>query len=268
MLNLNIKSNPQFTLNQTDANTNMNKVAPRNMPEKFVQEFTMNKQIPIYDWYIDETVQTSVAWDDAMMAEYTNKFTLKNLEDENVNLDGYCASHLIYKALGTVDNLSEKNVCIVGSQKPWIEFICLLKQVKSVTTVEYNPPVCNHPDIQIISYDEFVNSSQVYDIIISYSSIEHSGLGRYGDDIDPAGDLNAMEAFYNHLIPNGLLFLGVPVGKDAVVWNAHRIYGNIRLPILLKGFQELEWWGVNRNFIDTCSPDNNGPTPLILCQRM
>ena len=34
----------------------------------------------------------------------------------------------------------------------------------------------------------------------------------------------------------GLLFLGVPFGADAVVFNAHRIYGPIRLPMLTSNF--------------------------------
>jgi len=259
------KSTPLFTLDEIEFHNT--KVAPRSIPDKFVQAFTMNGEIPIYDWYIDETVQTNVVWNDPMMEEYTNKFTVENLMNKEVGLDGYGASHMVYNALCDIDNLSEKNVCVVGSQKPWIEFICLLKRVKSLTTVEYNPPICNHPNIKIITYDEFVNSDRVYDIIISFSSIEHSGLGRYGDDIDPSGDLKAMQAFYAHLIPGGLLLLGVPVGKDALVWNAHRIYGTIRLPLLLDGFKEIEWLGVDRNYLTTCSPDNNGPTPLIICQK-
>lgn len=37
----------------------------------------------------------------------------------------------------------------------------------------------------------------------------------------------------------GLLFLGVPFGADAIVFNAHRIYGPIRLPMLTANFLVL-----------------------------
>ncbi len=36
--------------------------------------------------------------------------------------------------------------------------------------------------------------------------------------------------------PDGFLVLGVPVARDAVVWNAHRLYGRARLPLLLRGW--------------------------------
>ena len=46
--------------------------------------------------------------------------------------------------------------------------------------------------------------------IISYSSIEHDGLGRYGDPINPGGDVAAMREFWRWIRPGGLLYLGVP----------------------------------------------------------
>ena len=37
----------------------------------------------------------------------------------------------------------------------------------------------------------------------------------------------------------GRLLLSVPVGPDALVWNLHRRYGAVRLPLLLHGWQEV-----------------------------
>lgn len=34
-----------------------------------------------------------------------------------------------------------------------------------------------------------------------------------------------------------MLFLGVPVGNDTLVFNQHRIYGPIRFPLLIKGWK-------------------------------
>ena len=71
---------------------------------------------------------------------------------------------------------------------------------------------------------------------MSISNFEHDGLGRYGDPIDPNGDLRAMSEMQALVKPNGFLILGVPVARDAVVWNAHRLYGRVRLPLLLRGW--------------------------------
>lgn len=73
------------------------------------------------------------------------------------------------------------------------------------------------------------------DFIVSFSSIEHSGLGRYGDPIDPLGDIREMEKIKCLLKPGGKLFLGFPIGRDEVVFNLHRVYGRLRLPLLFEG---------------------------------
>ena len=60
--------------------------------------------------------------------------------------------------------------------------------------------------------------------------IEHVGLGRYGDMLDPQGDLKAMAELRRVLAPAGTLLLVVPVGQPRIVFNAHRIYayGQVR----------------------------------------
>ena len=55
--------------------------------------------------------------------------------------------------------------------------------------------------------------------------VEHVGLGRYGDPLDPAGDLKAMAELQRVLAPGGDLLFVVPVGKPRLQFNAHRIYG-------------------------------------------
>jgi SAM-dependent methyltransferase len=71
-------------------------------------------------------------------------------------------------------------------------------------------------------------------VALSISSFEHDGLGRYGDPVDANGDLKAMERMRRVLKPNGYLILAVPVGVDTIKWNAHRKYGRVRLPVLLR----------------------------------
>ena len=54
--------------------------------------------------------------------------------------------------------------------------------------------------------------------------IEHIGLGRYGDTIDPQGDVKAMRELARVLAPNGNLLFVTPVGKPVIHFNAHRVY--------------------------------------------
>lgn len=55
-------------------------------------------------------------------------------------------------------------------------------------------------------------------------SIEHFGLGRYGDAIDPKAHLKVVHAMTRVLTAGGYLYFAVPVGKEEkLCFNAHRI---------------------------------------------
>lgn len=68
--------------------------------------------------------------------------------------------------------------------------------------------------------------------------VEHIGLGRYGDDIDPDGDLKAISELKRVVAPGGLLLFVVPCGAQAkICFNAHRIY---TLEMVKSYFEEFE----------------------------
>ena len=54
--------------------------------------------------------------------------------------------------------------------------------------------------------------------------VEHVGLGRYGDSLDPDGDLKAISELKRVLAVRGNLLFVVPIGRPRVMFNAHRIY--------------------------------------------
>jgi hypothetical protein len=54
--------------------------------------------------------------------------------------------------------------------------------------------------------------------------VEHVGLGRYGDPLDPDADLTAMAELSRVVAPGGDLLFVVPVGRPRIQFNAHRIY--------------------------------------------
>jgi SAM-dependent methyltransferase len=55
-------------------------------------------------------------------------------------------------------------------------------------------------------------------------TVEHIGLGRYGDAIDPQGDIKAMNELQRVVQPGGTLLFVTPVGKPRIEFNAHRVY--------------------------------------------
>jgi hypothetical protein len=54
--------------------------------------------------------------------------------------------------------------------------------------------------------------------------IEHIGLGRYGDKIDPMGSTKACKELQRVVSKKGNLFVSVTVGKEVTYFNAHRVF--------------------------------------------
>ncbi|MDM0104002.1 DUF268 domain-containing protein [Variovorax sp. J22R24] len=70
--------------------------------------------------------------------------------------------------------------------------------------------------------------------------LEHIGLGRYGDKLDPDGDLKAIGELLRVLAPRGDLLIAVPVGKPKVQFNAHRVYDAIDFSNYFNGVSLIE----------------------------
>ena len=86
-------------------------------------------------------------------------------------------------------------------------------------------------------------------------------LADMGIRLIPRGDLIAMEKTKKMLATEGLLFLNVPVGIEAIWWNAHRVYGPLRLPLLLAGWEMLDSFGFQQsNFFE---PDPTQPVFVL-----
>ncbi len=54
--------------------------------------------------------------------------------------------------------------------------------------------------------------------------IEHAGLGRYGDRLQPDGWRIALQSLAQMLRRGGILFLSVPIGRQRIEFNAHRVF--------------------------------------------
>ena len=61
--------------------------------------------------------------------------------------------------------------------------------------------------------------------ISSLHAIEHFGLGRYGDEVDPLACYKAMKAMQRVTEVGGLIYISVPVSnEDKCCFNAHRVF--------------------------------------------
>lgn len=107
-----------------------------------------------------------------------------------------------------------------------LHFCTIVSAFINVKFYDYRPASLNlsnleseHADITSLPFSE--NSIKSLSCM---HVVEHIGLGRYGDPIDPAGDLKAISELKRVLAPGGYLLFVVPVGKPKIQYNAHRIY--------------------------------------------
>lgn len=77
------------------------------------------------------------------------------------------------------------------------------------------------------------------DVVAIISTLEHVGLGRWGDPLDTRGDIKAMREVWRILRPGGHAVLTIPYGFPTVVFNLHRIYDQGRMALLTRGFTEV-----------------------------
>ena len=141
------------------------------------------------------------------------------------------------------DAVNNKVLLVLGSLTPWVEAIALRAGAKLIITADYNVPKLDGTRFPIITTHTSILSNiddSYFDAVISFSSLEHDGLGRYGDPLDPYADFKTISQIERILKPGGVLFLGVPMStKDVTFDTAARVYGPIRFNMLFCGFELL-----------------------------
>eukprot|EP00978_Attheya_sp_CCMP212_P047784 scaffold429618_cov161-Attheya_sp.AAC.1 len=83
-------------------------------------------------------------------------------------------------------------------------------------TVDYNQPISHDDRLQTEHMRVMLESTKQehqYDAVVSYSSIEHDGQGRYEDPLDPDGDLAAMKEVWIKVKFGGFFLCAVPFGE-------------------------------------------------------
>jgi len=146
-------------------------------------------------------------------------------------------------------NIDEVNVCkrlldvgSAGSILP-IKLASLGYEVWCIDVRQYEGNdllqnlICIVGDIRKTSFE-----NGFFDCVIAVSTLEHIGLGRYGEWLEPNGDATAISEISRILSRNGTLLITLPFGKEEV-FPSHRVYNQPRLRAILKGFNvEREYY--------------------------
>lgn len=87
-------------------------------------------------------------------------------------------------------------------------------------------------------------------------TLEHIGLGRYGDKLDADGDLKAIKELQRVTKIGGSLLIVTPVGKPRIQFNAHRIYSFEMINELFSEFELKDFSLVkdDQTYIENANP--------------
>ncbi|CAG2209345.1 unnamed protein product [Mytilus edulis] len=178
-------------------------IAPKTIPKHLHTDFTMNNRLKVSTWYFNQAYLGKTAkmavWTEQLIEDYISLAKDNKLEgtygisETNALRDG-----MKHAPVGIMNG----RVLVIGSEIPWVEACALEAGASEVVTLEYGKIVSKHPKVKTMIPDQFRKSYLNktlgrFDAIVTFSSIEHSGLGRYGDGLNPWGDIIAIARAFN-----------------------------------------------------------------------
>jgi hypothetical protein len=127
---------------------------------------------------------------------------------------------MLYNAIDQYP-IKDKDVVIMGSQRPIYESVCLVFGGSSCTTIDFQPIIVDYPKFFTMTIAQYDENPKQFDAAISISSFEHDGLGRYGDPLRPDGDVQMMSKMKCIVKDGGILYLSVPIAKYVLPQSPH-----------------------------------------------
>lgn len=152
-------------------------------------------------------------------------------------------------------------------------FVALLSKVVALTMVDIRPFSIPLQTIHFIegSITNLPFKDSSVDSLSSLCVIEHVGLGRYGDTIDPEGSYKAFNEIYRVLKQNAIFYLSLPVSdKQLIRFNAGVIFNNLGLLKKLENkyiIRDKKYIANNRLGVEFIPDDNFGTTILLELQK-
>jgi SAM-dependent methyltransferase len=162
---------------------------------------------------------------------------------------GQARGHYFFQDLWAAQKIFQRRPTLhldVGSRIDG--FIAHLLTFMSVTILDVRPLESNVAGLTFVQGDAtslrgFGDGS--VDSLSSLHAIEHFGLGRYGDPIDPDGWHKALLSLQRVLRVGGRLYVAVPAGRERLCFNAHRIFSPRRIIDTLADLKLVSFSGVD-----------------------
>jgi len=164
--------------------------APARVPDEMQEAFSYRGLVPVryggmfFKWPNVEGQNTPV-WHRELVEEWKEDCRRGWIHGSY----GFSESRLAFRALQQMA-LGGKHIVVFGSERPWLEACALAAGASRVTTIEYSNVTSHHPAVEVITPQEAARrwkrgALPSFDAVATFSSVEHAGLGRNGDQLNP-----------------------------------------------------------------------------------
>jgi hypothetical protein len=159
-------------------------------------------------------INSEYFWQDLMVAKWIFESSPIKHVDVGSRIDGFVAHVASYRQVEVID------VRPINSNIPNV----LFKQG-------------NMMDLDFLSNENGFGEDYC-DSLSCLHTIEHFGLGRYGDPIDPEGYVKGIINMASLIKKGGVFYLSTPIGKERVEFNSNWIFSpnNILKTVTSQGF--------------------------------
>lgn len=154
--------------------------------------------------------------------QWSDRYPCLDDKTSATNFDRHYVYHTAWAARVLADIKPEYHVDISSS----LYFCSILSAFVPVRYYDYRPAELRLSNLSSEAADLHalpLESGSIKSISCMHV-VEHIGLGRYGDSLDPDGDLKAIVELERVLAEGGSLLFVVPIGLPRIMFNAHRIY--------------------------------------------
>ncbi len=192
----------------------------------------------------------------------SNRFTISDVDlypclFDNTPYTGFDAHYIYHPAWATriIKKINPSKHIDISST---LHFCSTLSAFYPTEFYDYRPAKLNLSDL--ISMEGDLNNLPFKDNSVECLScmhtIEHIGLGRYGDKLDADGDLKAIKELQRVTKIGGHLLIVTPVGKPRIQFNAHRIYSFEMINELFGDFELKDFSLVkdDQKYIENANP--------------
>lgn len=158
--------------------------------------FTWGKELPILtEWDESSGSLGAYFFQDQLVARWIHGHGPTRHIDVGSRLDGFIGSLSVFREVEVID---------------------IRPQIEPVHNVKFH-----QLDMMRDLPDSWIGCT---DSLSCLHTIEHFGLGRYGDSIDVNGHLKGLAQLKRMVAPGGIFYLSTPIGPQRVEFNAHRIF--------------------------------------------